>query len=242
MALDESAFARARKLEPRAIELLLASIYPAVHRIAHGLSGRGDVGDGVLAFIIKQSIHQLPRFRDPEAAERWFHHHTVLTIRRAHQYQPSSKSDTLVGPAGSDPQYAAFVRALRALPEQQREAFVLHHAERMPVRSVAISMDCSTHAAELHLRAAQDALGSLAGAAFESLKQRMAEVYSRLAPVEAVLRPALRRQISRTLFPRRLKRLCILVLVVALVIAVVWVAHHFQLLGRLGLPQASSNK
>lgn len=233
MPLDESTFHLARKLNPAAIESLLASFCPAVHRIAHGLTGRSEVGNGVVLFIVRQAIRHLPTWRDCDAAERWFYHHTVLACRRVSPRQPPAKGDSLITPGGDDAPYVAFIRALRSLPYQQREAFLLHHAEQLPPRTLAVAMDCSTHAAQLHLQGAQGVLEPLAGPAFNTLTDRMRQVYQQLAPSEQVLRPALRRQIRRSLIPRRLKRLLTLALVLIFLGAAAYLAYHIGWLNTL---------
>ena len=242
MLLDETTFHHARNLDPAAIESLLGSISPLVHRMAHGLTGRPDVGDGIVHFVIKQAIHHLPTWRDPDTAERWFYHHTVLISRRASQHQPTLKNETLLAPTDTDPQYLAFIRAFRTLPQQQRESFILHHAERLLTRTVAIAMDCSTHAAELHLKGAHSILEPLAGPSFPALKDRMIQAYQRLTPSEHLLRPSLRRQIKRSLLPRRIKRLIKLVILLTLLAALLYVAYHEGWLPTLPFTRPAANE
>src|SRR3954470_18169144 len=123
MPVPPEVFARARKLHRGALEDLFQAVYPSTLRIARGLCGREDVAEGVVRFVMVRAFAVLPKWRDETAAERWFLHHTVLTARRAEGHAPNHRNDLLA--VGGDARYAAFVRALRALPQQQREAVVL---------------------------------------------------------------------------------------------------------------------
>ena len=69
-----------------------------------------------------------------------------------------------------------FIRALRALPMQQREAFILMHGEKLDVRAIAVAMDCSVLAAGNHLNEATDRLRHLAGSKLESHASRLASI------------------------------------------------------------------
>src|SRR3954463_6496404 len=145
MEIPPPLFARAQKLNRPAVEALFASVYPAVLRIARGLSGRIDVADGVVRFVMLRAPTMLPKWRDATAAERWFLHHTVLTARRAARHEPDPRADLLA--ANGDANWLAFVRALRQLPHQQREAILLHCGEHLNDRYLGIAMDCSSDAA-----------------------------------------------------------------------------------------------
>src|SRR4051812_35090482 len=155
MPVDDELLDRARRFDRAAIEAIFAENYPAVSRIAMGLSGRTDVGMGVTRFVIKRALHALPSWKDEDAPQRWFLHHTIITTRRAAKHQPDKTNDTLIAdPRAAAPEYVAFIRALRSLPFQQREAFLLHHGERLNERWSAVTMDCSVIAASNHLNAA----------------------------------------------------------------------------------------
>src|SRR5438094_6488723 len=112
MQISPQVFGRAKKLQRDGLEELFAEVYPAVVRIARGLSGREDVAEGVVRFVMTRSVAMVPRWRDETVAERWFLHHTVLTVRRAAPaYAPTASGDVLVD--APDPAYVAFVRAVR---------------------------------------------------------------------------------------------------------------------------------
>jgi len=97
----------------------------------------------------------------------------------------------------------AFVSALRQLETQQREAFLLHHCERLNARYSALAMDCSTEAADNHLKAADQSLRLVAGADFDALAKKLADAYAHLAPdpnaavSEAAIKTGVARRKSR---------------------------------------------
>jgi DNA-directed RNA polymerase specialized sigma24 family protein len=229
MPVDDQLLSVAREFDRQAMERLLAAVYSPVYRIAHGLSGRQDVARGIIRFIMNQALKRMPQWRDGQAADRWFFHHTVLTSRRAVRYQPKPQDDVLVRPADSpDAAYLAFIRALRALPMQQREAFILHHGEHFNVRHLAIAMDCSTKAAEMHLASAHQALEPIGGAQFPAMRDRMAQAYAALAPSDEVIRPLLRRCVRRSIWPRRLKRALKLLIGIVVIAASAFAAMRFR--------------
>ena len=229
MPLDERVFARAQKLDRTAMEALLSAVYPSVHRLAAALTGRIDLARGVERWVMKQGLRQLLLWRNPDAAERWFYHHTLLTSRRAEKHRPEAKDDLLATEAdGAGASYLAFLRALRDLPFQQREAFLLHHGEKFNSRYLGIAMDCSTRAAEQHLLAAEEALRKLAGDGTGELTQKMAEAYARLTPKEDWSRPALRRYVRNTIWPRRVKRGTTIVLALALLGTGGYYLHQYR--------------
>jgi DNA-directed RNA polymerase specialized sigma24 family protein len=223
MEIAPQLFARAQKLNRPAVEALFASVYPAVLRIARGLAGRIDVADGVVRFVMLRAPTMLPRWRDSTAAERWFLHHTVLTARRAAAHEPSVKTDLLA--ADADPPYAAFIRALRQLPIQQREAFILHAGERFNPRFLGVAMDCSTDAAQNHLDAATTALRNIAGNDFAALANHLATNYIHLGPAPDDIAPAVGKWAGKALRPhqfRRLLRRLIVTLILALLLLAAW--------------------
>jgi len=225
--LSSDLVAAARRGKRDAVIRVLAAHYPMVYRMAAGLTGRRDVAQGVVRFVMQQSLRALHLWTDPAAPTRWFHHHTILTIRRAHKHKPDASSDTLLGGPGEtqnqpDPGYLAFIRALRDLPQQQREAFILRHGEKLEIRQIAIAMDCSTLAAGNHLQQAEQHLIALAAELYHPHVLRMNRAYQSLAPAEELTIRDVRSRIRRLLLPLRLKRLAGSILTVLLLAAALW--------------------
>lgn len=225
MTVDPDRLARARKDDRAAIVEILATFYPQVYRIAHALSGRSDVGDGVTRYVLRRAFRAIGAWRDEAAPRRWFLHHTILTLRRADRHPPQRDLDTLIPPQGSDPAYSAFVVALRALQYQQKEAFLLHHGEKLDLRQLAVAMDCSTVAASQHLGAANDALHALCpdNATFNHTVARVAQNYSALAPTKELALARVSRGAGRFLWPRRLSRVLRAMIVLAVLLALSYV-------------------
>lgn len=233
MEIAPELFARVKKLKRPAVEQLFAAVYPSVVRIAKGLAGREDVAEGVVRFVMLRAAHMIPTWRDESAAERWFLHHTVLTARRAAGHEPNPKDDLLATPPSpSDPPdlaYLAFVRAVRQLPVQQREAFLLHAGERFNPRYLGVAMDCSTQAAQTHLDAATAALRAVTGPEqFDPFVARLASTYTRLGPGKEQVLPVVRKWVGKGLRPQRFRRAMRLSVTLAIVAAIAFVAWKWK--------------
>ncbi|HEX3358540.1 MAG TPA: hypothetical protein VHS31_16315 [Tepidisphaeraceae bacterium] len=219
--VDDTIVAKARKYNRAAIETIFVENYQAISRIAIGLSGRVDVGMGVVRFAIKQALRALPAWKDETAPQRWFLHHTILLVRRATKHQPSRNNDTLISdPRTAPPEYIAFIRALRQLPMQQRESFILHHGERLNERYSAVAMDCSVIAAANHLNAANGTLRPIAGDQFDAFIKTIHQTYRSLGPAEAMTLPKIRRAIVGYVWPRRIARWTGWVLILGFIVAI----------------------
>jgi DNA-directed RNA polymerase specialized sigma24 family protein len=214
--------AAARKGKRDAVVELLAMHYGVVWRMATGLTGRADVGRGVVKFVMQRSLRAMSHWKEEGAPARWFHHHTVLTTRRTAKHRPDTVNDTFINHAAGDVQYAAFVRALRALPMQQREAFVLSTGEKFNTRQLAVAMDCSIVAADNHLREATERLRELAADKFDAHAARMALAYQKLAPDEELAIQNLRKRVGRIVLPWIIRRIFSAILALILLAAAAW--------------------
>jgi len=207
MPIDDDIIARARKFDVAAVTAIFTEYYSLVHRIAHGLSGRERVGREIERFVLGRAFRVIPNWADEGAPRRWFTHHAVLASRRVPRAEPNDPGDLLLeGEATSDLSYTAFVRALRSLPIQQREAFLLTYGEDFKNRDLAIAMDCSNRAAATHLSAATASLRAIAADQFDALTKRLAERYRALVPSEHLLLPSMRLFVARRIWPRRILR------------------------------------
>src|SRR5215212_2251907 len=96
MAISDDVFRRARDYDRRAMEDLLAEVYPAVYRMAHALTGRPGAGKQVVHDVIRRSLRVLPKWRTGVVPENWFYHHTLLSARGFLARPPDPKQDLLV--------------------------------------------------------------------------------------------------------------------------------------------------
>jgi DNA-directed RNA polymerase specialized sigma24 family protein len=215
MPIDDQIVARARRFNRPAVETIFTELFPAVHRMAYGLTGHAKAGSAVERFVLKRAMRVLETWKDELAPERWFFHHTVLATRRA-RYSPADvKDDLLVVTAAPAPDgaretelpYHAFIRALRGLPMQQREAFILRHGEQFNPRSSAVAMDLSVQATSQHLSSAEAALRPIAGDRFDALVAEMSRRYKALTPNATITVPKLRQFVARRIWPRRILRI-----------------------------------
>ena len=216
--------AAAKKLRPAAVAKLLENEYPAVYRLAYALAGRWDVGRGIARFVLARSVKLMPKWGAEDDPANWYHRFTIMTARRSAQHQPKvAKSDVLVEQAlDPDAAYVAFVSALRHLETQQREAFLLHYCERLNARYSALAMDCSTAAAETHLRAADDALRLVAGENFSALTHKLRDAYQHLTPDATDMLPTVNRVVFRHVKLRRWARWAVVLIELAVLAGLLW--------------------
>ena len=227
--IDPEVFARAKELDRDALEKLVESVYPGICRIAYGLSGREDVGHGIVRFVVNHAIHHIQRLRDAAEAQRWFYHFTVLVSRRGQKHEPRADQDTLVAHSGEvSAAYVAFARGMRALPFQQREAYLLVFGEQLLYRDAATAMDCSIAAVEVHLAGAQQTLRALAGDAYDKMTNRLVRSWQNLSPREEAIHPSVRNLIKRLMWPRRLRRMLFIGVGVIFLAGLLYAAWHFR--------------
>jgi DNA-directed RNA polymerase specialized sigma24 family protein len=235
-AIDADTLRRAEAGNRASIERVLRTVYPSVHRVAHALAGDADGAAEVLRFVFANAMRVLPQWSARIDPETWFTHQAVQAVRRVCQGRPPSDRDLLVAalpldrrpPDPRSPAYAAFVRAVRRLPPQQAEAYVLHHGERLNARLLGVAMDCSTHAAETHLRAADAAVRPIAGDDLPRLTAGLHEACRNLTPAHADADQFVRDYVGRWAGARkrrRVGRLAVALLAVAAVAAAGW---HFR--------------
>jgi DNA-directed RNA polymerase specialized sigma24 family protein len=188
MWVDPLTLAAARAGKKDALVRILALHYPRAWRMAVNLTGREETGKRVATSIMRQSLAAAATWEHEEAPARWFGHHTVLATREAAPAEPPA-DDVLILHGPPESAYAAFARAVRSLPQQQREAFLLNHGEDFDLRQLGIAMDCSVEAAGVHLRHATLTLQSLAGAEFGRFVELLRQAYAASAPEESLALP-----------------------------------------------------
>jgi DNA-directed RNA polymerase specialized sigma24 family protein len=224
MPVPPDTLAVAIKLRPRAVAAVLEDQYPSVYRLAYALAGRWDVGRGIARFVLARSVRMMPNWDADDDPANWYHRFTIMTSRRSAKHQPASaKADVLVEQAlQPDQPYIAFVSALRHLDPQPREAFLLNYCEHLNARYSALAMDCSTEAAENHLRVAEQSLKLVAGEQFPALVHKLADAYHHLTPDPAGVLPAVNNLVFRKVKIRRWIRWLTTLLALAILAALLW--------------------
>ncbi|QOV88081.1 RNA polymerase sigma factor [Humisphaera borealis] len=237
--IGEDTLERARSGNRRAIEAVFRQVHPGVCRLVRALCGDADFADRIVDISFRHALTVLPRWNEHVDPEHWFSHHALQTVRRVSPGRPDSADDLLVKAVASDqqtPAWAAFVRGIRRLPPQQAEAFILHHGQRMNSRLLGVSMDCSTTAAENHLRAADNAMRALAGEQFEPLTRVLRTAVVALGPSPDVTEQFVTARVGAWADRRsavRIARLVFLTVVISL-LALAWI-YRADLLRLIGL-------
>ena len=242
MPVSEALLARAQEGDAAAMEALLTESYPSISRIARAVSGDEGAADRVVNLVLERSLRVMPGWRQGVIPENWFYHHTLLTAREyAADHSADPRRDPLVthaGPAASDPGYVAFVRALRGLPQQQAEAFLLNHGEMLNERLLGVAMDCSATAAEKHLAAATGAMAAIGGQQLEAYTAALHRAYASLTPEQDSGVREVRAFVRHKRRGRLLRRLARLLLVLAVLGAAAYAGWRWRdrLRGLIGAP------
>jgi DNA-directed RNA polymerase specialized sigma24 family protein len=212
----------ARKLNRSAVETVLRAHYPRVCRISLSLCGREANGKEVVGTVMRQSLKALRFWSNETETANWFLHHTVLKTREFAGPTPDASEDCLVLALKTPPpEHIAFVKALRLLPPQQREAFLLLRGEHLEPRQAAVAMDCSTGAAATHLIAATKTLSEIAANTFDARVAELVSVYSSLTPRADLIIGDISR-IGRQLRRRGVRKLLGQILMLAILAAIAW--------------------
>lgn len=214
----------AQQGKPDAFRHLYSQALEPCARIAYSLCGDSDGAQKVLRALVSRSIRQFPRWKYADEASAWFMHQTILLLREiARPIKPPD--DLLLKDVGGPDviQYAAMVRAIRKLPQQQQEAFLLTHAQRWNTRLCAIAMDCSNTAVVTHLNEAQRQLQPLLGEHASALLGYLHQVH-RSMPVKYPSAPIL---LGTTIRVRRtLQKLAYIAgwgMILLIILAILWV-------------------
>jgi DNA-directed RNA polymerase specialized sigma24 family protein len=197
----------------------LTGTYPEVMRLAMLLTGREDVARGVAKFVMSRAVAAWPTWETPEQMRGWFFHHALLTSRRAVKHRPTRENEFLLQDTAASPQYAAFVAALRDLPFQQAEAWLLFDVLDLDIRGCSVAMDCSTAATQNHLTAARTTLHQLAGDHYPALLERVRETTYAFTPDEAPAVRAVEKTVRRYLLPKRVEAVLIVLILAAITLA-----------------------
>lgn len=199
--------AEARRADRRAVESVLTDSFPAVYRMTHALTGEPRVAAAVGRQVLRRAVRFMPRWRTGTTPENWFYHQTLLLSREVQAQHDWPQRDLLITAGPDEPAFVAFIRALRGLPRQQMEAFLLNHGERLNSRLLGVAMDCSATAAATHLAAASDALHTLSGNHFPHLVAFLERAYATLTPPETIVRTTVVQQVAAALWSIRIRRI-----------------------------------
>jgi Sigma-70, region 4 len=215
------------------ISILLDStrrMWPACVRIATTLGGTSGFAAVVSRQLLRRARPVCEQWIDEDEADRWFLHHTILLCRQTSNQPFMGHRDALISAFDSpSDEYIAFMRALRTLPFQQREAFVLNVCEKLDERLLAVAMDCSKTAAQSHLSGAVKQLRLISGEHYDKQLQRVARAHQHLTPEpDEVERRA--RWLARPIVVK--KRLKLAMIVGAAITLIVGAAAVWWLSGR----------
>lgn len=182
--ITDEDLASAQRGDAGAAQRLFQQATQTCGRLATTLLGTHALGHRAVRELAKRAASQLPGWRSADEAARWFMHQTVFLTREFRKpFDP--QYDVLLHDVGGPDvtEYRAMIVALRKLPEQQQEAFLLTHAQKWNTRMCAVAMDCSNVAVETHLVGATRELQPLLGKHFDALMGFLRQVHEAV-PVE----------------------------------------------------------
>jgi DNA-directed RNA polymerase specialized sigma24 family protein len=225
MAISPELLARAKDGHRQSVITVAAEYYPLVHRVAYALSGREQTGRAIVGRVIRQSLNAMRKWNHTGDPQRWYLHHTVLTSRQKVRTDMDLADDPLIrGVETNSAYYPAFIRALRTLAMQQREAYILYHGEHLDVRGLAIGMDCSQEAAANHLREATAALSAYGGDFYPTFAAHLTQTYERLTPDEELILPGVKTSLRRKLWPARAASFIVTTLKLIVIVGVIFLS------------------
>ncbi len=191
---------------------ILDRCYPRVHRIAIALCANDASAFEVARTVLRTGFSRIQLLKDPDVADRWFAHFTVLTAR-THTREAGNRDSIL----GSNVAFSDLMRSVDTLPMQQREAFVLHHGLSMDLRQLATAMDCSSAAAANHLVTAAEKVRMMSEGRLTQITAAIPKLLDRAVPPPQVLRVEIRQMIREK--KRQTRYRCWLLLACLLVLA-----------------------
>lgn len=174
IAADDPRIPLAAAGDPKAAAALITELLPRVRNLVRYLCrGDADVDDHTQVALL-EVLRALPGFQGRSALSTWADRITVratlrrIKQRRAREAQQATLDDTDALPApGHGPEHRTLDRRqlaglLDALPEQQRDALVLHHAVGMSVPEIAEELGLPFDTIKSRLRLATGRLRKLA--------------------------------------------------------------------------------
>lgn len=145
MPVSEDEVRRAMSGDAVACTAVCLALLPRLHALARRVTGRADLAEEAAQEAILRVIRGLRELREPARLESW-----ALTIAgnvarnlvtRARPAEPLEEEPPAAAPpAGPDEAREGAVQAaVRSLPPDERELFLLHTVEDVPLRELALA-------------------------------------------------------------------------------------------------------
>jgi RNA polymerase sigma-70 factor (ECF subfamily) len=175
-ASDGALVTRALEGDQAAFGVLVERHQDALFRYALGMLGDSDTAADMVQDTLVRAFTRLDSCRDPERLDAWLFQ--ILRNRcRDHLKGPWWRratpldSQPLLPAGGADPlsgleqeqSLRQVRRALQALPEAQREAFLLKHLHDLSYEEMSQRLDCGVSALKMRVMRAREALLALLG-------------------------------------------------------------------------------
>lgn len=175
---DDALVARARSGDRAAFETLIERHYGAIHRIAWRHCGDPTDAEDIAQDVCIRMARAIGRFEGRSTFSTWYHGIALNAVRdlmrargRRTAAMRAAGVAALVGgdePDDGESRDDALWRAVRSLPERQREAVQLVHVEGLSHRIAAEAIGCAEATVSWHLFAARRKLKALLSTALPS--------------------------------------------------------------------------
>jgi RNA polymerase sigma-70 factor (ECF subfamily) len=140
----------------RGFQEMYEAHFPKVFRAAYALGGDRGVAEDAAQEAFARALERWGRLRDLPWAPGWVMVTALNVARRAlrrrREDRPPSEG------AGDVDESVDLWQAVRALPDRQRRAVVLHYVGDLSVADVAAAMRCGEGTVKTHLARAREAL------------------------------------------------------------------------------------
>lgn len=131
--------------------------FPRVVTAVRAFSGDSDLAREATQEAFARAYARWGRVREAAWPQAWVTTTAMNIVRRSHRRRPAPAKDPLPAEAPTSDRLDV-LSALRALPERQRQAVVLHYLMDLSVTAVADVMGVSDGAIKAHLHRARAAL------------------------------------------------------------------------------------
>jgi RNA polymerase sigma-70 factor (ECF subfamily) len=152
-------------------EQLVDDHYVEVYRLALRLLANPDAAMDLTQEVFYRAVRALPRFRGESSPRTWLYRITLNEARRRRARLPTLDLNAAISlPDPTTQTDAAALDAarlhtlIRALPDREREAIVLHHLHGLPVTEVATLLGAGENTTKTWLRRGRERLRKLWGA------------------------------------------------------------------------------
>lgn len=148
-----------------AFTMFFEAEFPSVVRTAYLILHDGQQAEEIAQEAFVRLYTRWTKVAAYQRPDAWVRRVAIHMAMRAssRDYRRRDLEQGVAPPAVTKPRDLDVLRAVRALPPQQRAAVALFYFEDRPIEEIAHLLDCSESTARVHLMKARQRLGDLLG-------------------------------------------------------------------------------